>query len=68
MFDSGDEIERITAAIYGEAFNNDEDENEGDTRSDAKGPEPEALAIGQIGERTFAFVGDADNDPCDFQI
>ncbi|NMP31841.1 collagen-like protein [Thalassotalea sp. M1531] len=57
VFDSGDEIERITAAIYGEAFNNDEDENEGDTRSDAKGPEPEALAIGVVGERTLAFVG-----------
>ncbi len=57
VFDSGDEIERITAAIYGEAFNNDEDENEGDTRSDAKGPEPEALAIGVVGDRTLAFVG-----------
>ena len=57
VFDSGDEIERITASIHGEAFNNDEDENEGDTRSDAKGPEPEALALGTIGTQTYAFVG-----------
>lgn len=57
VFDSGDDMERITAAIHGKAFNNDEDENEGDTRSDAKGPEPEALAIGEVGKNTYAFVG-----------
>ena len=37
VFDSGDDIERITASVHGASFNNDEDENEGDTRSDAKG-------------------------------
>lgn len=57
IFDSGDDIERITASIHGAAFNNDEDVNEGDTRSDAKGPEPEALAIGTIGDKTYAFIG-----------
>ncbi|TPH18547.1 collagen-like protein [Litorilituus lipolyticus] len=57
VFDSGDEIARITASIHGQAFNNDEDENEGDTRSDAKGAEPEALTIGQVGSQTYAFIG-----------
>lgn len=57
VFDSGDDITRITASIHGSAFNNDEDENEGDTRSDAKGAEPEALAIGKIGSQTYAFIG-----------
>ncbi|MCF2857879.1 choice-of-anchor I family protein [Pseudoalteromonas sp. SMS1] len=57
IYDSGDDVGKITAAIHGEAFNNDEDENSGDTRSDAKGAEPEALAIGNIGDRTYAFIG-----------
>ncbi|WP_372771278.1 choice-of-anchor I family protein, partial [Pseudoalteromonas sp.] len=57
VFDSGDQVDRITASIHGKAFNNDEDANEGDTRSDAKGAEPEALAIGKIGEQSYAFLG-----------
>lgn len=57
VFDSGDTIGRITASIHGEAFNNNEDENKGDTRSDDKGAEPEALTLGQINDRLFAFVG-----------
>ncbi|MEG0202187.1 MAG: alkaline phosphatase, partial [Comamonas sp.] len=28
-----------------------------DARSSAKGPEPEGLSVGQIGEKTFVFVG-----------
>ncbi len=57
VFDSGDDVGRITASIHGEAFNNDEDENEGDTRSDAKGAEPEALAVGEVAGRQYAFIG-----------
>ena len=57
VFDSGADFERETAGRFGVDFNNDEDENDADTRSDAKGPEPEALAIGKIDGRTFAFIG-----------
>ena len=57
VFDSGDDIGRITASVHGEAFNNNEDENKGDSRSDDKGAEPEALTIGKIDDRTFAFIG-----------
>lgn len=39
-------------------FNSGHDEGDAfDSRSDAKGPEPEGLAIGTIGSKTFAFVG-----------
>ncbi|UYM13885.1 choice-of-anchor I family protein [Endozoicomonas euniceicola] len=57
MFDSGDDFERITADILGADFNNNDDETRGDSRSDDKGPEPEALALGQINGRHYAFIG-----------
>ncbi|MBW8192865.1 collagen-like protein [Neiella marina] len=57
VFDSGDDMERITASIYGDAFNNTDDENAGDDRSENKGPEPEALTVGSLADRTYAFVG-----------
>ena len=57
VFDSGDDFERITASIYGAQFNNGDDENEGDSRSENKGPEPEALTVGTVGERSYAFIG-----------
>jgi hypothetical protein len=57
VFDSGDDFERITASIHGNTFNNNNDKNEGDSRSANKGPEPEALTVGQIGDKTYAFIG-----------
>jgi hypothetical protein len=57
VFDSGDDFERITASIHGNTFNNNNDENEGDSRSANKGPEPEALTVGQVGDKTYAFIG-----------
>lgn len=57
VFDSGDDFERITASVHGDQFNNNDDENEGDSRSANKGPEPEALTIGTVGDRTYAFIG-----------
>ena len=57
VFDSGDDFEVITAARFGADFNNDNDDNAGDSRSDAKGPEPEAVAVGAVNGRSYAFVG-----------
>ncbi|MEC9335563.1 MAG: choice-of-anchor I family protein [Pseudomonadota bacterium] len=57
VYDSGDDFERITASVHGAQFNNGDDENASDSRSENKGPEPEALTLGQVGDRTYAFIG-----------
>ncbi|MEO1611147.1 MAG: choice-of-anchor I family protein, partial [Pseudomonadota bacterium] len=56
VFDSGSEFEQIIAEIAPERFN-DDDGDDGEDRSDAKGPEPEAVAIGDVGGRLYAFIG-----------
>lgn len=58
VWDSGDQLERITAEAFPDDFNATNDENGSfDDRSDNKGPEPEGLAIGVVGDKTVAFVG-----------
>lgn len=57
VWDSGDQLEQITAAIYPQTFNASNTNNSFDNRSDDKGPEPEALTLGTIAGRTYAFVG-----------
>jgi len=57
VFDSGSDFEDITADLYGDQFNNDNAESDPDGRSDNKGPEPEGLTIGQVGDRYYAFIG-----------
>ncbi|MCB0844790.1 MAG: T9SS type A sorting domain-containing protein, partial [Bacteroidetes bacterium] len=58
VYDSGDDFEQITAIEYPDDFNSGNDENDSfDSRSDDKGPEPEGLTLGQIGNRTYAFIG-----------
>ncbi len=58
VFDSGNSFERITAQRYDGLFNQDHNGSlVGDKRSNSKGPEPEALAIGKIAGHTYAFIG-----------
>lgn len=58
VFDSGDELEQVIAAEYPASFNSDNNSNTSfDSRSDNKGPEPEGLALGTLGEHTYAFIG-----------
>lgn len=57
VFDSGDQFERIIAERAPNYFNSNEDAHNFDNRSDNKGPEPEAVAIGEVNGRTYAFIG-----------
>ncbi|MDP2228594.1 MAG: choice-of-anchor I family protein [Moraxellaceae bacterium] len=58
VFDSANAFERITAQRYGALFNqNHSGVLTGDRRSNSKGPEPEAIAVGKIAGHTYAFIG-----------
>jgi len=64
VFDSGDDLEWITAQAHAEHFNasNNNNDNTGDTiafdnRSDDKGPEPEGVVVGKVYGREYAFIG-----------
>lgn len=57
VFDSGDDFGKISAAVLGNDFNSAHTENNGDNRSDDKGGEPEAIAVGEIEGRMYAFIG-----------
>ncbi len=69
VWDSGDAFEQYLASdecMVGsqrsipckDYFNSGHDEGDAfDSRSDAKGPEPEGVALGKIGDKTFAFIG-----------
>ncbi|MCW8866453.1 MAG: choice-of-anchor I family protein [Colwellia sp.] len=56
VFDSGDDFGKISSSVLGNNFNSTHTKNKGDNRSDDKGGEPEAIAVGTIGERTYGFI------------
>lgn len=57
VFDSGDDMEQITALLAAGSFNSDGTNATFDTRSDNKGPEPEGVVIGIIDNVPYAFIG-----------
>ncbi len=58
VFDSADQLERLTAERLPKEFNSSDDENGSmDDRSDDKGPEPEAVTVGEVDGRKLAFIG-----------
>ena len=69
VWDSGDQFEKYLASDECRVgtqrdiacktfFNSGHDEGDAlDSRSDAKGPEPEGIEIGVLGDKTFAFIG-----------
>ncbi len=56
VFDSGDDLEQITASTPGVRFNASNTNNTLDNRSDDKGPEPEEIELGKVDGRWYAFV------------
>jgi len=57
VFDSGDQFEQRTKELTNAKFNSSHDNDTLDSRSPSKGPEPEGVVLGKIGNKTFAFVG-----------
>nr|WP_315026566.1 choice-of-anchor I family protein [uncultured Chryseobacterium sp.] len=56
VYDSGDQFERYIAANHPLIFNADNESNTVKSRSRAKGPEPEGIALGTISGQTYAFI------------
>ncbi|GLC88107.1 choice-of-anchor I family protein [Lysinibacillus piscis] len=57
VYDSGSDFEKIIAEALPEYFNASNNNTKLDNRSGKKGPEPEDVKIGQIGDRLYAFIG-----------
>ncbi len=57
-WDSGSEVERKVLELMPQAFNMDGEPGPSmDNRSDNRGPEPEGLDVGMVGDRRLLFVG-----------
>jgi hypothetical protein len=57
VYDSGSDLEKITAERFPEVFNWSNDDNAFEKRSAKKGPEPEDVKVGMIGNEVYAFIG-----------
>ena len=57
VFDSGSDFETMTAQHHPEHFNASNTNVKLDNRSGKKGPEPEDVKIGKIGDEIFAYIG-----------
>lgn len=56
IYDSGDEFDRITAALFPAHYNCSNTNNTLDARSPNRGTEPEGVAIATIGDSIYAFI------------
>ncbi|TNF29844.1 MAG: T9SS type A sorting domain-containing protein [Bacteroidetes bacterium] len=58
VYDSGDDFETFISTYDAANFNSNNDDNTSfDSRSDDKGPEPEALKVVSMMDKTYAFIG-----------
>ena len=57
IYDSGEDFEKIIEARRLDLFNSDGTAATFDTRSDNKGPEPEAVVVARVFGRQYAFIG-----------
>ncbi len=57
VFDSGDQLEQLTARLFPDNFNASNSNNNRDDRSDNKGPEPEGVTVTEMNGRVYAFIG-----------
>lgn len=56
IYDSGNDFEDKTASYLPKWFNCSNDDIEVDSRSQKKGPEPESITVGRIGNDYYAFT------------
>ena len=56
VYDSGSGFEEVTAEKLPEYFNTSNDKTSVDNRSGKKGPEPESVVTGIVGDRNYAFI------------
>lgn len=57
VYDSGSDFEKITGERLPDYFNASNSNTTLDSRSTKKGPEPEYVKVGQVGQKALAFIG-----------